>query len=212
MQDSVASTAIEYYACTESQKMIPKLARLDIPSDLRNPSNQADILVISRRDLLRSEGGTRIKDLYESKGYTVMMVDVQDVFDEFNSGIRDAQSIKSLLSYAYNNWAEPQLRHVLLLGEGVDDERDNSPSRQYAVIPVKKTWTYKHGATASDNWYACIVGNDTVPDISIARVGCGGQTRSRQWSPKWKIPQQPSAQTALEQSSHLYFRREDHRY
>ena len=186
MQDSVASTAIEYYACTESQKMIPKLARLDIPSDLRDPSNQAEIIVISRRDLLNSEGGTRIKDLYESKGYTVMMVDIQDVFDEFNSGIRDAQSIKSLLSYAYNNWAEPQLRHVLLLGEGVDDERDNSPSRQYAVIPVKKTWTYKHGATASDNWYACIVGNDTVPDISIARVGV------------WRTDQIPAVVTKME--------------
>jgi hypothetical protein len=61
MQDSVASTAIEYYACTESQKMIPKLARLDIPSDLRDPSNQAEIIVISRRDLLNSEGVPGLK-------------------------------------------------------------------------------------------------------------------------------------------------------
>jgi hypothetical protein len=31
----------------------------------------------------------------------------------------------------------------MLLGEGVDDTRDNSPSRKYNLVPVKKTWTYK---------------------------------------------------------------------
>lgn len=191
MQDSVASTAIEYYACTEGQKMLPKLGRLDLPSDLRNPSNQAEIIVISRRDLIESEGGVRIKDLYEMKGYTVKMVDYQDILDEFNHGIRDAQSIKDFLVYAYNNWADPQLRHVLLLGEGVDDERDNSPSRQFAVIPVKKTWTYKHGATASDNWYACVVGSDTVPDISIARIGV------------WRADQIPAVVTKMENYHNL---------
>jgi len=186
MQDSVASTAIQYYACTESQKLIPIKARLDLPSDLRNPSNQADIIVITRHDMINSEGGDRIKSLYESKGYSVNMVDIQDIHDEFNSGIRDSQSIKDFLVYAYNNWADPHLSHVLLLGEGVDDERDNSPSRQYAVIPVKKTWTYKHGATASDNWYACVVGNDTVPDISIARIGV------------WKAEQIPDVVAKME--------------
>jgi len=136
--------------------------------------------------MINSEGGDRIKSLYESKGYSVNMVDIQDIHDEFNSGIRDSQSIKDFLVYAYNNWADPHLSHVLLLGEGVDDERDNSPSRQYAVIPVKKTWTYKHGATASDNWYPCVVGNDTVPDISIARIGV------------WKAEQIPDVVAKME--------------
>lgn len=191
MQDSVASTAIEYYACTESQKMQPKMARLDLPSDLKNPGNQADIIIVSRQDLIRSEGADRIKALYEDKGYSVMMVDYQDIFDEFNSGIRSAQSIKDFLKYVYNNWAEPQITHVLLLGEGTDDERDSSPSRQYALIPVRKVWTYKHGATASDNWYACIVGDDTVPDISIARIGV------------WKAEQIPAVAQKMENYHNL---------
>ncbi|MFA7546925.1 MAG: hypothetical protein GX294_02080 [Candidatus Cloacimonetes bacterium] len=170
MQDSVASTAIEYYACTQKQKMRPIMGRLDVPSDLKNPNNQADLVIITRWDMIDSEGGIRIKELYETKGYSVMMVDYQDIFDEFNHGIRHAQPLKDFLKYAYNNWAEPQLSHVLLLGEGTDDERDNSRSRVYNTIPVKKIWTHKHGATASDNWYACIVGEDTLPDIAISRI------------------------------------------
>lgn len=169
-QDSVASTEVQYYACTEEQKMLPKFGRLDISSDLKNPNNQADIVIISRRDLLYCEGTDMIVDLYESEGHCVVRVDFQDILDEFNAGIWAAQPIRDFLSYAYNNWAEPSLQHVLLLGEGVFDERDFSPARQYAVLPLKMVWTYKHGATASDNWYACVVGEDPIPDISIARI------------------------------------------
>ncbi len=171
LQDSVASTAVKYYAVTESQKRTPKLMRLDLPSDLKNPNNQAEVILVTRSDFLEAEGTDLLTGLWESKGYAVAKVDYQDIFDEFNHGIRSAEALKDFFAYAYNNWSSPQLKHVILLGEGIDDERDNSPSRQYALIPVKKIWTYKHGATASDNWYACIVGNDVVPDISIARIG-----------------------------------------
>ncbi len=170
LQDSVSSTEVQYYACTESQKMSPKFGRLDIRSDLKNPMNQGDIIIISRRDLLYNEGTDMMVALYESEGYSVARVDFQDILDEFNHGIRSAQPIKDFLTYAYNNWAEPTMQHVLLLGEGVSDERDFSTARQYAVLPVKNVWTRKHGATPSDNWYACIVGDDPIPDVSIARI------------------------------------------
>lgn len=169
-QDSVASNNIRYYAVTEAQKMIPKGVRLNFPSDLKNPSNAADMIVITAREFINVEGTNDLKNLWESKGYTVAVVDVQDIFDEFNGGIRHSKPIKDFIRYAYNNWNSPQLRHVVLLGEGIDDERDNSPNRKYSIIPVKKMWTYKHGATASDTWYGCILGNDTVADISIARI------------------------------------------
>ncbi|HPV15718.1 MAG TPA: C25 family peptidase propeptide domain-containing protein, partial [Candidatus Cloacimonadota bacterium] len=82
LQDSVASTEVQYYACTEDQKMNPKFGRLDISSDLKNPQNQADIVIISRRDLLYNEGTDMIVDLYESEGHSVARVDFQDILDE----------------------------------------------------------------------------------------------------------------------------------
>jgi len=54
--------------------------------------------------------------------------------------------------------------------KALQDTRDNSPSRKYNLIPVRKTWTDKHGATASDTWYGCIVGDDLIPDITVARI------------------------------------------
>ncbi len=170
LQDSVSSIDVEYYAVTEDQKLTPLEMRLNLPSDLRNPANAANVIVVGRRDFIHSEGGDLLLSVWEAEGHSVARVDYQDIFDEFNHGIRSAESLKEFFSYAYNNWGSPQLSHVVLLGEGVDDERDNSPARTYALVPVKKTWTSEHGATASDGWYATIVGTDLVPDIAVARI------------------------------------------
>ena len=171
LQDSVLTLSTRYYAVTENLKQNPKALRLNLPSDLKNPQNAADVALVTPFQFTKSVGTLQLKNLWESKGYTVKIIDLQDIFDEFNSGITGAEPIRDFVSYAYNNWSEPQLSHLILLGEGVDDTRDASPSRKYNLIPVKKTWTYKHGATASDNWYVCIIGNDSVPDISVARIG-----------------------------------------
>lgn len=170
LQDSVASNATLYYAVTDAQKLSPKELRLNLPSDLKNPSNQANVIMVGRRDFIWSEGADILVSNWEAANYIVARVDYQDIFDEFNHGIRSAESLKEFFAYAYNNWGSPQLTHVLLLGEGVDDERDFSPARQYALVPVKKTWTNTHGATASDGWYATIVGTDLVPDIAVSRI------------------------------------------
>ncbi|MFA6721263.1 MAG: C25 family cysteine peptidase, partial [Candidatus Cloacimonadaceae bacterium] len=170
IQDSVSSLEVQYYAVTEDQKLSPIEMRLNLPSDLRNPANAANVIVVGRRDFIFSEGGDLLASVWEADGHTVARVDYQDIFDEFNHGIRSAESLKEFFSYAYNNWSSPQLNHVVLLGEGVDDERDNSPARTYTLVPVKKTWTNEHGATASDGWYATIVGTDLVPDIAVARI------------------------------------------
>jgi hypothetical protein len=170
IQDSVSSTEVEYYAVSENAKMAPVEMRLNLPSDLRNPNNAANVVMVGRKDFIESEGADLLVSNWEADGYNIIRVDYQDIFDEFNHGIRSAECMKEFFAYAFNNWSSPQLSHVLLLGEGVDDERDNSPARKYALVPVMKTWTNEHGATASDGWFATIVGTDLVPDIAVARI------------------------------------------
>ncbi len=171
LQDSVSNTSVKYYAVAEGQKRIPKLARLNIPSNLKNPNLSGDVLVITTPELSEAVGTQQMIDNWTSEGHSIQVVFVQDIYDEFNAGIVSAEAIKDFIRYAYNNWSDPQISHVVLLGEGVDDTRDNSLARIYNVIPVKKMWTFQVGAIASDNWYACIVGNDPLPDVAISRLG-----------------------------------------
>ncbi len=169
-QDSVISNDVRYYAVTEQGKKIPKDFRVNIPSYWHTSENAADCIILTNREFLNNEGTLLYKQVWETQGYQVEIVDVQDIYDEFNSGIKSADSIKDFLVFAYNNWQEPQLKSVVILGDGTDDERDNSALKKYNIVPVKKLWTYKHGATSCDNWYGCVVGTDPISDISVTRI------------------------------------------
>jgi hypothetical protein len=168
-QDSVFSNETEYLAVTESMKREPKSIKPDYPSNLRAAANGSEYVIITVREF--SEGASQLAEFWESEvpGMNVEVVYVQDIFDEFNYGIRSAQAIKDFLEYAYNNWS-PRPLHCLLLGEGLLDERDHSSYRWANKIPTKVVWFYARGATASDNWFGCLTGNDAVSDISISRL------------------------------------------
>lgn len=169
-QDQVNSDGIDYYLCTENNKKKIFAIRPNYSSDLRNPNQSADYIIITDRKYLNDDATLQLKQLWESRNYQVKVVDIQDIYDEFSASQKSPDAIKAFLSYAYNNWQEPQLSNVLLLGDGIFDKRNEKDIITYDVIPVKNFWTYKHGATSCDNWYACIVGDDPVADINIARI------------------------------------------
>ncbi|MBP7563161.1 MAG: hypothetical protein KA886_05165, partial [Candidatus Cloacimonetes bacterium] len=169
-QDQVYSEGVEYYICTENKKKKPFAVRANIPSDLKNQDNRADYVIITARKFMDDEGTLLLKQTWEARNYQVKVVDVQDIYDEFNGSVKSPQAIQDFLKYAYNNWQEPKLSNVLLLGDGIFDKRNELDIYKYDIIPIKNFWTFKHGATASDNWYACIVGEDPVADINISRI------------------------------------------
>jgi hypothetical protein len=169
-QDTVISGNTEYVAVTEEMKKKPLRIVPDVPSHLRDAAQQADYVIITIEDFVNEAGTQALRDIWMQQGKAVKVVSLQDIFDEFNGGVRSAEAIKDFISYAYNNWAEPRLSHVLLLGDGIFDERDNSPQRAYNLIPFHRVWAEKRGALACDNWFACIVGDDMVPDVSISRI------------------------------------------
>ena len=192
-QDDIQIDGLEYIATTQDRKRKAKFIHPNIPSNLKSPDHFANYLIITSSHFVENEGTLLFKELWEQHGpgiynrpINVEIIAVEDIYDEFNNGIRSAESIKDFLEYAYNNWNLPEnggtggITHVLLLGEGTNDERDNSSSRPYNQIPVKNVWTYKHGYTASDNWYGCIEGYDGVPEIHISRINV--------WQPDQILP------------------------
>ena len=169
-QDSLINHNTVFFAVTEEMKKQPKKILPNIPSNLRSQTNFAKYIIITLTDYLENESLLLFKQTWESQGKIVKIVGLQDIFDEFNYGIRSAQSIKDFIQYAYNNWSGSGVTHVLLMGDGITDERDNSPSREFNLIPFRNVWAEFWGAIASDNWLGCIVGDDLVPDVAIGRI------------------------------------------
>ena len=173
LQDEIFADTIRYIALSDAQKLMPSKICPDIPSNLKSSDNLADYIVISKRDFLEDDTVNEFVNHWGEDEYgdlIVKPVALQDIFDEFNFGIRSAKAIKDFLKFAYNNWREPVLQYVLFLGDGCSDERDSSPKKKYNIVPTWQSWAFEIGATVDDNWFVCIVGDDELPDLSIGRL------------------------------------------
>jgi hypothetical protein len=61
------------------------------------------------------------------------VVDVEDVYDEFNHGIIDPTALRAFISHAYHQWAHPAPRFVLLVGDASWDTKNiEVDDRNYA--------------------------------------------------------------------------------
>ena len=46
-----------------------------------------------------------------------MVVDIDDIYNEFSDGLFNPFAIQKFLRYAYNNWQQPTPTYVLLVGD-----------------------------------------------------------------------------------------------
>lgn len=91
------------------------------PGHLRIPSEGCDYLIITHRDFANALGP--LVD-HRSREYTVKVVIVDEVYDDFSYGKRDPLAIKHFLYHAYNNWSIVPT-FVLLVGDGTYDFKNN---------------------------------------------------------------------------------------
>lgn len=161
-------SARRYIALESSRFLSPTSVVKDTPSTLKSIANGADYLVISHRDFLSSI--QPLAAYRASQGLRVAVVDVQDIYDEFNWGIFDPQAIQSFLAYAYANWARPAPVYVLLVGDGHYDFKDYyGGSGANYLPPFLGEFDPWVGETASDNRYVMVSGSDILPDMHIGR-------------------------------------------
>ncbi|NPA90793.1 MAG: DUF11 domain-containing protein [Chloroflexi bacterium] len=141
----------------------------DAPSAWRDPNHAADYILIAHHDVW--DAATRLAEYRASQGYRVALVDVQDVYDEFNGGLMSAEAIRDFLAYAYEHWERPAPVYVLLMGDGTYDfknyEGTNTPT---LIPPLLRMVDPFLGETAADNRFVTISGDDPLPDMLLGRM------------------------------------------
>ena len=169
----------------------------DTASDLRNEEQQTDYLMITHHRLLKAM--EPLAEFHRQNGLNVRLVDVEDIYDEFNHGVLAPAAIRDFISHAYHHWQQPAPRFVLLAGDASWDVRNEvGIDRNYAdwtfnPRETKKfiknssydyqdgsnaahrnlipTWPVEtyQGYAASDNVFVAIDGDDFLPDLAIGR-------------------------------------------
>lgn len=166
-----------YLALASEQMDSPVAIVPEGPSALRSPANSADYLLITHADFIGA--AQALAEHRTSQGFEAVVVDVQDIYDEFSFGIFDPEAIRSFLSYAYAHWQKPAPSYVLLMGDGHLDFHDNLGLGERNYIPPYLAqvdpWL---GETASDNRYVAVSGDDSLPDLFIGRLPVSSPTEA----------------------------------
>jgi len=174
-QDEIFYPDIEYIALTSDAKKKPVSIVPDIPwrenmgnVSLYDQANSAEYLIIT--DGLLYDTALELKNYRELNGLRAAIVKVEDIYDEFNYGIKSPISIQNFLQYVYQNWDQThRLMYVVLIGNASYDYKQGGSS-QRDLVPTFLFETQKYGSAASDYLFSLISGNDYIPDIIIGRI------------------------------------------
>lgn len=158
-----------YWAVTASNILTPLEVMLDTASALHDSGNGVENIIITHADFL--EQAEDLATFRASQGLRTILVDLQDIFDQFSYGITDPLSIKRFLAYAYANWDDPAPSFVLLVGDGHYDPKDYLGYGRSSFVPPLLTMADPGiGETATDNRYVTLIGEDPLPDMMIGRL------------------------------------------
>jgi hypothetical protein len=108
-----------------------------------------------------------LKQLREQQGWSVVLVDVEDLYDEFNFGSKNPWALKDFLDRAYAYW-NPQPRFVLLVGDASYDPHNYLGFGEFDLVPTKFVDT-GHLTTASDDWFVDF-DDDGLAEMALGRL------------------------------------------
>jgi hypothetical protein len=154
--------AVYHASAPDAVRMVSRIVP-DTPSSLRSRDNRAEYLILTTAELRATA-----QALADHRGDLVsQVIDVEDVYDEFNYGIPSPHAIRSLLAHARSTWRTPP-RYVVLAGDGSLDYKD-----VYGLggnlVPTMVLST-PHGIFPSDAWFGDVDPATPSAEIAVGRL------------------------------------------
>ncbi len=189
----------EIFAVRDDGYRSPDEIAVDRVSSWRHPGHRSDYLMIAHESLL--EGAERLADFHRSRGLEVAVIDVEDLYDEFNHGIVHPRAIRDFIAYTQTEWASPAPKFALLVGDASwDVDRQDMADENYADWSFQNregtregflknkstpyegaprnralipTGSFKNaeGHAASDNYFVAVGGDEEYPYLPELAIG-----------------------------------------
>lgn len=134
------------------------------PSTLTTNAHNAELIIISHKDFLTQ--ANTWADYRRGQGMTVEVVNIEDIYDEFNFGATGADCIRDFLNYAKTNW-QTAPKYVLLLGDATYDPK-NYLGNGNNLVPTTLVDTI-YSETGSDETMADF-NDDGLAEIAVGRI------------------------------------------
>ncbi len=136
--------------------------------NLRSSSNQADYIAITHPYFM-SSAANYISFISSTYNVTTKLVDINDIYDEFNYGFFAPEPIRDFLQSTYINWQSPKPKYVFLIGKATYDYYGNKT--KYFGVPAINNFVPSYGDPVSDTWFTIWDSTGAmIPQMSIGRV------------------------------------------
>ena len=126
--------------------------------------NAADLLILTNEAFAAAAEPLKVRR--DGEGVLTTIVDVQDLYDEFNFGDHGPAAIREFLTRT-REWKRAP-KYILLLGDASMDPRNYLGLGNYDFVPTKLVPTSMM-KTASDDWLVDFA-NTGIPQIAIGRL------------------------------------------
>ncbi|MFA6439671.1 MAG: C25 family cysteine peptidase [Bacteriovoracaceae bacterium] len=165
--DSVKS-GVSYFLIAESKTSRPLFFTKKKFSNLRSASRQAEYIAITHPYFLQS-AANYVNFIGQTYGVSTTLVNVQDIYDEFNYGMFSPEPIRDFLKSSYSQWQQPKPKYVFLIGKATYDFYGYK-TRNFG-IPRLENFVPSYGNPVSDYWYTIWDSTGAmIPMLSIGRV------------------------------------------
>jgi hypothetical protein len=164
------STPRQFLALTPAQRLALLSIAPYTPANLKSASNGADYILITRGDLVTAS--QPLVNFRAGRGLRSRLVNVQDIYDEFNDGVLSPLAIRDFLSYTYSYWQAPAPSYVVLVGDGTYDFKNYLPYNADTVIPPFLAMVDPlNGEADADNRYVAFNGAPYyLPQMLLGRL------------------------------------------
>ncbi|MBZ0222004.1 MAG: hypothetical protein IT467_08280 [Dokdonella sp.] len=118
-----AAPAVELYPASSANLIAVHALRAVQGDAWRAPKQGYDYLIVSHPSLI--EAIRPLAQFHEQRGLSVAILDINEVYDQFNDGITHPQAIRNLVDAAWHQWPKPP-RFLLLVGDASFDIRHDT--------------------------------------------------------------------------------------
>lgn len=154
----------EYFVVRDSGKMLPSTVQIKTFRNLRTNTTGADYIVITH-SLFKNEANQLAQFRAATDKVRTSVIDVQDIYDEFNFGHVHPEAIRSMLKHAYYYWRKPSPAIVVMFGDASWDPKKNLSTT------IKVDYLPSFGSPPSDNAFVSFdSARNYLPYMIIGRI------------------------------------------
>ncbi len=146
-------------------------------SRLHETLDSVDYLIVSHRMFIPSV--EPLAAWRRQEGWSVRIVDVQSIYDEFSHGHYSARAIRDFFSFALARYAPPLPQFALLVGDSSYDPENNLEEPQGGFMPYASYNRRVAYLDPADEWFVRICGDDALSDLIVGRLSVANEADCR---------------------------------